>query len=126
MTKKKPDNYSENAAILPYGSNVSAPSIDLPDLQGFKSEKGNLAKQHLLQKLKEIEDQYENLLALTRDTQLVYNARYNFVPIVGKVYHLYKTEKDYLLSMIDPNSWNRFEHVGSYMFESNAVWKKID
>ena len=122
---KRPDNYAENAAMLPYGSNLSAPSIVLPDLEGFKNEKGVIAKQHLEQKLQEIKEQYENLLELANDTQLVYNARYNFVPIVGKTYHLYRTENDYILSMIDPNRWTKYEYIGSYIFESNAVWKKI-
>ena len=52
------------------------------DLEGFKNEKGVIAKQHLEQKLQEIKEQYENLLELANDTQLVYNARYNFVPIM--------------------------------------------
>ena len=123
---KRPDSYAKDANILPYGSNISAPSIVLPDLDGFKSEKGTTARHHIEQKLSEIKRQYQELVELAQDTELVYNARYNFVPIVGKTYHLYKTETDYLLSMIEPESWNKFEHIGSYEFESDAVWKRIN
>jgi len=123
---KRPDSYAKDANILPYGSNISAPSIVLPDLDGFKSEKGTTARHHIEQKLSEIKRQYQELVELAQDTELVYNARYNFVPIVGKTYHLYKTETDYLLSMIEPESWNLYEYIGSYEFESDAVWKRID
>jgi hypothetical protein len=124
--KTRTDNFSENANILPYGSNVGAPSIVLPDLDGFKSEKGITAKHHIEQKLTELKRQYEELVQLAFDTDLVYNARYNFVPVVGKIYHLYKTDEDYLLSMIEPQYWNKYKFIGSYEFQSDAVWKKIN
>ena len=33
MTKTKPDNVADNPALLPYGSNVGAPSILIPNTE---------------------------------------------------------------------------------------------
>ena len=120
---KKPDNVSDDAGILPYGSNVGAPSIVLPDTDLFKTERGGNASNYLNEKLEEIKHQYEELKKLAEDTSIVYNAHYNFIPKVGKVYHLYYTGEKYTLSLIE--NWDRFEFVGSFRFTSDNVWERV-
>ena len=44
MTEKK-------KALLPYGGEISAPAITLPDTELFKSERGSLAKNYFENKL---------------------------------------------------------------------------
>lgn len=119
-----PDNYSENANILPYGSNTSAPAIVLPDTDLFKSERGNNAANYFKGKLDDINKQYQELKRLAEDTERVYNAKYNFVPRVGQVYYLYYTGEEYILSMIE--NWARFKYLGSYRFTADNVWEKHD
>ena len=121
-----PDNYSENAHILPYGSNSSAPAIVLPDTALFKSERGANAGNFFTQKLEEINSEYNRLVALANDTELVYNSKYNFVPKVGQVYHLYNTGSDLVLSMIEPWKWDTYEFVGSFRFTADNTWEKQD
>lgn len=125
-TIRKPSNFSEDANILPYGSNVSAPAITLPNVSGFKSGKGIEAKHHIESKLEEIQEQYNKLVELSENTQLVYSAKFNFVPIVGEVYHLYYTGKEYMLSLISPQEWDRYAYAGSYRLETDSVWRRID
>ena len=121
-----PDNYSENAHILPYGSNSSAPAIVLPDTALFKSERGANAGNFFTQKLEEINSEYNRLVDLANDTELVYNSKYNFVPRVGQVYHLYNTGSDLVLSMIEPWKWDTYEFVGSFRFTADNTWEKQD
>ena len=120
---RKPANFAENAKILPYGSNVSAPSITVPDVQKFK-ERIPIANHHLKKRLDEIKTEYDELLMLAQDTEMCYNARYNFIPIVGEKYYMYWTGNDYILSLIEPEKWNRFEFVGIYVHETNNTWKR--
>lgn len=119
-----PDNYSENAHILPYGSNASAPAIVLPDTELFRSERGANAGNYFKQRLNEINEQYQRLVDLANDTEIVYNSKYNFVPRVGHTYHLYDTGKDLILSMIEPERWEKYEHIGSYKFTADNTWEK--
>lgn len=120
-----PDNYSENAHILPYGSSLSAPSISLPDTALFKSERGANAGNYFTQKLDEINAEYQRLVNLANDTDIVYNSNYNFVPRVGQIYHLYDIKGQFSLSLISPHEWNK-EHVGSFRFTADNTWERVD
>lgn len=120
---KKPDNVTDEAMILPYGSNVGAPAITVPDVGKFK-ERIPLANKHLYQRLKEIKDEYYTLLDLAKSTELCYNAKYNFIPIVGETYYLYYTGTEHLLSLIEPDRWDRYEYVGAFVHETNNTWKR--
>lgn len=121
-----PDNYSENAHILPYGSNNSAPAIVLPDTELFKTERGANAANYFSQRLTEINAEYRKLVELANDTEAVYNSKYNFVPRVGQTYHLYYTGEHCILSMIAPHEWDTYEFLGSYKFTADNTWEKQD
>ena len=121
--KKKPDNVADNPMILAYGSNVSAPAITVPNVSKFK-ERIPLAKHHLNTKLDEIKREYEELVALAKSTELCYNARYNFIPIVGETYYLYWTGEDYILSLIEPERWNLYEFAGAFVHGTNNTWER--
>ena len=125
---KRPDSFSEHAHKLPYASNVSGPAMVIPNTDEFKTERGTQAKKFFDEKLDQLRREYEAIISLAEQTQLVYNARYNFVPKVGKVYHLYQhSDERPFLSMIAPNEWrNSYTHLGSYCFTADAVWERID
>jgi len=123
MSENNPNGIIDNPMSLPYGSNVSAPAIAIPDNVGFRA-RHNTANHHLNQRLEEIKQEYDELLQLAEDTQLCYTARYNFIPIVGKTYHLYWSGSDYFLSLIRPEDWNSFTFVGSFTYETNDIWKR--
>lgn len=120
---KKPDIVADAPMITPYGTNVGAPAISVPDTGKFK-ERIPLANHHLSQRLEEIKNEYYMLLELAKSTELCYNAKYNFVPIVGETYHLYYTGTEYLLSLIEPERWDRYEYVGAFVHETNNTWKR--
>jgi hypothetical protein len=117
-SEKKPN-------ILPYGSNISAPKIELPALSSFLDTKTKSAISYFNEKLRSIEEEYGGLVNLAFDTEMVYNSKYNFIPIVGRIYHLYRIDSGNMLSMIEPHEWNK-EHIGSFRFTADATWKRVD
>lgn len=122
---EKPLGYCENARSLTYPSNVGAPAFTLPDVLTHKTEKTNKAVHQLEAKFEELKKEYFRLVELAEDTSLVYNAKYNFIPVVGKTYHLYVgTDEKLFLSIIPPNDWN-MEHRGSFRFTSDAIWERV-
>ena len=54
MSDNKPDNYVDNAGLLPYGSNVGAPAIQVSNIEHWKEPR-------VLNINKQFEDRFEEL-----------------------------------------------------------------
>jgi len=131
--KKHPDNVvfdkekqSYNANLLPYGTNIGAPSISTNNLSIWKSQGINSFNHVLKSKVEGIKDEYQLLLEAYKINELLYNAKYEFEPIIGEVYHLYAKDNrdDNFLSLVPPTTWRR-KHLGSFKLNSEKVWKEI-
>ena len=126
MDTKKPDNVADNPGLLPYGTNVSAPSIKPTDLTTFKKNGLDKVTKVFDRRYKEIVEQAETLQKTFLITQTVYESKYKFEPIIGEIYHLYEDlDGKYSLSIISPSEWNK-KHVYSVVLNSDMTWTKID
>ena len=126
MKTKKPDNVADNPGLLPYGTNVSAPSIKPTDLTTFKKNGLDKVTKFFDRRYKEIVEQAETLQKSFLITQTVYESKYKFEPIIGEIYHLYEDfDGGYSLSMISPSEWNK-KHVYSVVLNSDMTWTKVD
>lgn len=122
---KKPDNVAENPGLLPYGSNVSAPAIKVEDTTAWKAVNAIKVNHQLQTKFNELKEEYKKLVEEYKWNELVYNAKFNFEPVIGQTYHLYVgKDGNIFLSMINPNEWN-YECVGSFVLDSNNKWNRI-
>jgi hypothetical protein len=125
MSNKKPDSYVENAALLPYGSNVGAPAIKISNIEHWKEPRVLSINQQFENKFEELKNEYEKLTEEYKWNDLVYNSKFSFEPVIGKIYHLYYgLNKNIFLSLIGPNEWNR-EHIGSFKYNYDNKWIKI-
>ena len=110
---------------MPYPTHVGSPAFTVPDVLTKSNERGTTAGHQLQSKFDELAQQYFNLVQLAEDTELMYNARCNIIPIVGKVYHLYQNKGEYFISMIAPTEWN-MEFYGSFKLTSEHTWERIN
>ncbi len=130
--KKKPDSivYDEeskkyNANILPYATNVGAPSIQVEDISNWKKISVNKINHQFKAKYKEIEEEYLKLMEQYEYSSLIYQANFNFEPVIGEKYHLYKRDnEETFLSIIAPNECN-FNHLGSFQLNLDKMWIKL-
>jgi hypothetical protein len=130
--KKKPDyvvfdeeTQSYNSKLLPYSSNLSAPKITPPDVTSWKNTNIVSANNQFKAKYEAIQQEYKQMMQEFEYNSLVYNAKFNFEPIVGKVYHLYRSkDESTFLSLILPNECN-FEHLGTFKLGPNKTWEKL-
>ena len=126
MKTKKPDNVADSPGLLPYGTNVSAPSIKPTDLTTFKKNGLDKVTKFFDRRYKEIVEQAETLQKSFLITQTVYESKYRFEPIIGEIYHLYEdSDGGYSLSMISPLEWTK-KHVYSVVLNSDMTWTKVD
>ena len=122
---KKPDNFVENAGLLPYGSNIGAPAIKVENIDNWKLTNVAKVNHQLETKFNELKEEYKKLVEEYRWNELVYNAKFAFEPVIGQTYHLYiGIDGNIFLSMIEPHLW-KYECVGSFKLDSNNKWNKI-
>ena len=130
---KKPDQvvFDEktgkyDAAIKEYGTNVGAPSITTTNAKTWKNAGISKVNHMMKQKFNEIQKEYEQLLEEYKWNDLIYNTEYNFEPIVGEIYHLYvREDESTFLSVIPPESFKKYECIGSFQLTFEKIWKKV-
>ncbi|MFD0861781.1 DUF2452 domain-containing protein [Sungkyunkwania multivorans] len=128
---KKPDNVVFNeeteryeANILPYASNVGAPAIQIEDISSWKNYHVTKANHLFESRYSELKKAYEELMGEFEYNNLIFNAHFNFEPVLGETYHLYQGKEHVFLSMIAPAECN-FDHLGSFKLNANNVWEKV-
>jgi hypothetical protein len=129
--KKYPDNVVWNeeqgfyAHLLPYATNVGAPVIVPDNISTWKNEKILKTNHYFNKKYEEISEQYHKLVEEFEWNRIVYASNYNFQPVIGERYYLYRRPNgENFLSLIKPSEWNQ-EFAGEFELDSDNKWKKI-
>ena len=122
---KKPDNFAENKALLPYGDSVSAPAIRPENIDDWKLRGVNKVNKQFKPKFDELKEEFKQLLEEYQWNELVYQSKFGYEPVIGDIYHLYiGKDGNPFLSLIAPNEWNK-EHIGSFKLNSEQKWIKV-
>ncbi|MAJ45437.1 MAG: GTP-binding protein [Candidatus Marinimicrobia bacterium] len=124
-SNKKLDNITDKPGILPYASNIGAPKIEPNNLNRWKENKSENLNKYFNERYEEVKDNYLKLIKEYELNKLVYNAKFEFIPIIGKIYYLYESKPQNFLSLIDPNQWNQ-NFIGAFKLVSENRWKKIE
>ncbi len=130
--EKKPDaivfdeaTQSYNANLLPYASGVAAPKIVPPDISTWKNTNIGTANHQFQARYLDIQQQYLEMMEQFEYNNLVYSSKYNFEPIIGKTYYLYRTkDESSFLSIIAPEECN-FESIGTFRLGPDKMWEKL-
>ena len=122
----KDDNVAKKPNLLPYGSNVGAPSIKPTDISSWKDEKVVTTNHYFSSRYDEIKKDYLKLMEEYEWNTLVYNAEFRFKPVMGKVYFLYQKDDGKLfLSLIEPNECDKI-FIGAFKLISDNRWEITD
>ena len=121
----KPDNFVDNPGLMPYGTNIGAPSIKPDNIENWKNSKIIKVNKEFLNRYESLKKQYDELIEEFKWNDIIYGSKFNFEPVVGETYHLYygQTGKKFL-SLIEPNQWNK-EHNGTITLNFDNKWIKI-
>ena len=114
----------DSKAFLPYPVSTLNPPIVPNDLSSFKARGISQVERDLQQKLVELREQYLAAVDHFNWNKLIYEARINFEPVVGRVYHLYRMRDHDLLSMIGPEQWHH-QHIGSFRLKVDRQWEPV-
>jgi len=129
---KKPDlvvfdeeTQQYDAALKPYGTSASSPVIKPLNTATWRNDGVDRVNKQFKSKFDELKKEYEDMMNQFEYNDLVYNAKFNFEPIIGETYHLYNNKKEEsFLSIISPDQCN-FKHFGSFRLNSQKMWEKL-
>lgn len=111
--------------LLTYGTSISAPSIKLEDVEGWKQMGANKVNQQLKTRYEELVEEAKKLVDEYNWNEIVYTASYSFQPVIGQTYHLYmKNDETLFLSLIMPHEWNQ-KFIASFKLDSTEKWIKL-
>jgi hypothetical protein len=132
MKKKVPDLvvYDEEKGYyqrsLTYGTDHGAPAIKLDDVGGWKDSQIQLANKEFKSRYEELKEEFKKLIDEVNDNELVYSAKYSFIPVMGETYHLYdKGDGTTFMSLIEPKQWKQI-YIGSFKLNSTHKWVKVE
>lgn len=131
-SKKKPDNvvFDEEsqkytASLKPYATDVGAPAIRTSDTIAWKNRNIHAVNKQINAKYIELKAEYDAMIEQFEYNNLVYSAKFNFEPIIGYTYHLYRNKnKEAFLSVIAPNECN-FDYVGTFKLNADKMWERL-
>ncbi|MEP3209014.1 MAG: DUF2452 domain-containing protein [Maribacter sp.] len=132
MKKKKPDNVvfdeeSEKytASLKPYATDLAAPAITTSDTAAWKNRNINAVNKHISAKYLELKAEYDAMIDQFEYNNLVYSAKFNFEPLVGYTYFLYRNKnEEAFLSVIAPHECN-FDYLGTFRLNADKMWERI-
>lgn len=132
MNEKKPDNVvfdSEtelyDASLRSYPTSLGSPVIKTVDAAAWKNKNLQVVNAQFSSRYDELIELIDTFKESFDYNQLVYNAKFNFEPIVGKTYHLYKNSKGVdFLSILAPQECG-FHFLGSYYLNHDKIWEKV-
>jgi hypothetical protein len=125
MSDKKPDNFVDNPGLLPYGSNIGAPAIQVSNIENWKEPRVLNVNKQFEDRFEQLKQEYQKLIDEYKWNELVYKSKFSFEPVIGKIYHLYYADNGKIfLSLISPNEWKK-EHIGSFKYNHDNKWEKI-
>ena len=119
------DTQQYDAAIKPYGTSSSSPVIKPLNTATWRNDGVDRVNKQFKSKFDELKKEYEAMMEQFEYNDLIYNAKFNFEPIIGEVYYLYNDKKEEpFLSIIQPDQCN-FNYLGSFRLNSQKMWEKI-
>jgi hypothetical protein len=113
------------ASFMSYPVSTLSPKIVPTDLTSFKSKGITKVQKDAAHKLQDLKEQYEQIVEDFNWNKLVYESRFNFEPVIGETYHLYREADHFRLSLIEPERWPQKRYVGSFELRSSGNWKVI-
>ncbi len=110
---KNVEQYHKQMSVLPYASSVGSVAIR-PTKEGVikhqaltaMEEQTNMQLDQIRQQIELLARQAQEIRKRKELSMMIYNAKLNFRPIIGQIYHLYeKNDGSHFISLVSPKEW---------------------
>jgi len=129
--------YHKQMSVLPYASSISGVAIR-PTKEGVirhqalraMEEQTNMQLDQIKEQIELLARQAQEIVKRKELSLMIYDAKLNFRPVIGHIYHLYQKHDDsYILSMISPQEWGEGgpfkQFVASAKLLADHTWTEV-
>lgn len=129
--------YHKQLSVLPYSSSVAGVAIR-PTKEGVIKHKAlsamedqtNMQLDQIRQQIELLARQAQEIRKRKELSMMIYEAKLNFKPQIGQVYHLYeKKDNSYILSLVAPQEWGASgpfkQFVSSVKLLADHTWVEV-
>jgi hypothetical protein len=113
-----------DASLKTYGTNVSAPRIETLDTGLWKSNNIRHVNSQFKARFQSLKEAFDSFSEEFEYNNKVYASKFNFEPVVGETYYLYKNKAGHDFLSIIPSEECNFEFLGAFYLNEDKVWKK--
>jgi hypothetical protein len=130
--------YHKQMSVLPYASSVGSVAVR-PTKEGVikhkslqaMDEQTNMQLTQIREQIDLLARQAQAIVKRKELSLMIYDAKLNFRPLIGNVYHLYRQRDDsFLLSMVAPKEWGGSgpfkEFVTSAKLLADHTWLEVE
>ena len=115
---------SDKRGLATFGTEPSFPAITITDTTQYDNHQIQKATNYLQTKAEEIKSQYNELVELAHDTEMLSSFEKRYEPIIGKDYWVYENaEGNPFLSFISPEQWNK-TCLGQFRLSPDGTWQR--
>jgi len=136
-TYKNLEVYHKQLSVLPYSSSVAGVAIR-PTKEGVIKHKAlsamedqtNMQLDQIKQQIELLARQAQEIRKRKELSMMIYEAKLNFKPQIGQVYHLYeKKDSTHILSLVAPQEWGASgpfkQFVSSVKLLADHTWVEV-
>lgn len=133
---KEFESYSGPASLSPIPLSVGSVPIKAEDKGKIKANAVQAMHHYAQQEMDMLKKQADLIMQQVREieerlkiSEQIYQSDIRFTPVVNQVYHLYKKEDYFTLSLIGPGEWGRkakpLEYVASVRLLGDHSWQVL-
>jgi hypothetical protein len=113
-----------DASLKAYGTNLSAPKIEVLDTGLWKSKNVRHVNSQFKARYQSLKEAFASFSEEFENNNRVYASRFSFEPVVGETYFLYRSKAGHDFLSIIPSDECNFEFLGAFYLNEDKVWKK--
>ncbi|XVJ68068.1 MAG: DUF2452 domain-containing protein [Lacibacter sp.] len=124
-------------SVLPYASSIGGVVIK-PTKEGVirhqalqaMEEQTNMQLDQIREQIELLARQAQEIVKRKELSMMIYDAKLNFRPVIGHIYHLYqKQDETYILSMVSPKEWGENgpfkQFIASAKLLADHTWMEV-
>jgi hypothetical protein len=130
MKQKTPDNVVDEPNLMPYPTNVGAPTFVPTNIPIWKGVRASELNTDFKNRYSNIQNELDKLNEDVEINTILYTSNYNFEPKIGEPYHLYLNDDDEpFLSLINEDEWGRKwkpkKYLGTFILDWKNKWSRV-